>query len=276
MRDALLLEKNHSLSGNILKMESRLDSPVQYSLPIGESLLNMNSLIGETLKIEFDGVINCIATGVKIKKSYHSGYSFKAFQSLPECDRCIMSPEFCHFEEGTCRDPEWGKKFCFQNHIVYLALSSHLKVGITRETQVPTRWIDQGASFAMPLFKVKDRKTSGLIEVELKNSLSDKTNWRKMLSSTPEMIDFEEEKERIFFEYGEFLDDFDVEELCENAIEINYPVLEYPNKIKSLGFDKNPVVESKLVGIKGQYLILDSGVINLRKHQGYYLKITRL
>lgn len=260
-------------SGNILKMKSKLTSPVTYELPIGDKLLNMNELIGKKIKLSFEGQINCLSTGEKISKSYNQGYSFKASQKLAACDLCIVKPELCHFADGTCREPEWGEKHCFQPHIVYLSVSSHLKIGITRESQVPTRWIDQGASFALPILKVTDRLTSGLIEKEIAKSMSDKTNWRKMLQNDVQEIDLEQARERIFEDFANLLDDFEAEDLEEEVVEIHFPVNEYPEKIKSLGFDKNPEIEGVLNGIKGQYLILDCGVLNLRKHQGYFITI---
>lgn len=133
-------------SGNILKMKTTLNSPVSYSLPLGDNLVPMNQFIGRNIKLEYNGQINCIATGEKIKKTYNQGYSYKAFMQLPECDVCIVKPELCHYSKGTCRDKEWGEKHCFIPHFVYLAISSHVKVGITRHTQIPTRWIDQGAT----------------------------------------------------------------------------------------------------------------------------------
>ena len=260
-------------SGNILKMKSKLTSPVTYELPIGDKLINMNELIGKKIKLSFEGQINCISTDEKISKSYNQGFSFKQSQKLASCDICIVRPELCHFADGTCREPEWGEKNCFQPHIVYLSVSSHLKIGITRETQVPTRWIDQGASFALPILKVTDRLTSGLIEKEIARSMSDKTNWRKMLQNDVQEVDLEQARESIFEDFANLLDDFDAEDLDEEVVEINFPVNEYPEKIKSLGFDKNPEIEGTLNGIKGQYLILDCGVINLRKHQGYFITI---
>jgi len=261
------------VSGNILKMKSELSVPVQYHLPIGDELLYMNDLIGKRIKLSFDGRINCIATGEKISKSYNQGYSFKASQSLAACDLCILKPELCHFADGTCREPEWGKKNCFVPHIVYLSVSSHLKIGITRETQVPTRWIDQGASFALPILRVTDRLTSGLIEKEIAKTFSDKTNWRKMLKNEVDKVDLEIARERLFEEFADLLDDYDAEDLDAEVVQIEFPVIEYPEKINSLSFDKMNEIEGLLKGIKGQYLILDSGVINMRKHQGYYITI---
>ncbi|OUR97464.1 hypothetical protein A9Q84_08975 [Halobacteriovorax marinus] len=261
------------MSGNILKMKSALEVPVQYHLPIGDELLDMNALIGKKIKLSFDGRINCISTGEKISKSYNQGYSYKASQTLAACDLCILKPELCHYADGTCREPEWGLKHCFVPHIVYLSVSSHLKIGITRETQIPTRWIDQGATYALPILRVTDRFTSGLIEKEIAKTLSDKTNWRKMLMNEVDEINLIDARENLFEEFADLLDDFDAEDLESEVVSIEFPVNEYPEKVKSLGFDKNPEIEGVLNGIKGQYLILDCGVLNLRKHQGYYITI---
>jgi hypothetical protein len=53
----------------------------------------------------------------------------------------------------------------------------------------------------------------------------------------------------------------------------NFPVQEYPTKVVSFNLDKNPVAQGTLMGIKGQYLILDSGVINLRKYGSYLVSV---
>jgi len=261
--------------GNIKKMKTRLDGELAiYQLPLGDNLIDMNELVGKKISMKYNGVINCIATGDKITKSYGQGYSYKAFITLPECDTCIIKPELCHYAKGTCRDPKWGEEHCFIPHYIYLAVSSDLKVGITRHTQVPTRWIDQGATYALPILKVQDRKTSGEIEIEIARFYKDKTNWRKMLQGTVPEIDLIEKREEVFETLADVLDSFDVEDLDEEITTIKYPVLEYPTKVTSLGFDKKPIVEGTLLGIKGQYLILDTGVINMRKHQGYEIEFT--
>jgi len=263
-------------AGNILKMKSMLLDTVEYSLPIGEQYLSMNQFLGKSIKLEFNGVINCIETGNKIKKTYGQGYSYDSFMKLAACDLCIVKPELCHYHKETCREPEWGLKNCFIPHVIYLSDTSSLKVGITRETQVPTRWIDQGATSAIPLVRVENRYTSGLIEVELKSNFSDKTNWRNMLKGINGDFNLEEERERVFEEFADLFDDMGAEEIEDGVTEINYPVLEYPEKITSLSFDKQPVIEGILQGIKGQYLIFDTGVINMRKHQGYFIEVSLL
>jgi hypothetical protein len=261
--------------GNILKMKTLLEDVVQYKLPIGHEEIEMNKFIGQRIKLSFNGQINCIATGEKIKKSYNQGYSYKAFMTLARCDLCIVKPELCHYHKGTCREPKWGEENCFQPHIIYLAISSGVKVGITREKQVPTRWMDQGAIKALPILKVESRRDAGMIETAMKEQVSDRTNWRKMLQdSTPEKVeDLVAIREGLFESYADLIDDYNGEDIDENIVEINYPVESYPQKITSLGFDKNPEIQGELQGIKGQYLIFDTGVVNIRKHQGYWLKL---
>lgn len=259
--------------GNILKMKSSLDSKgkVSYQLPIGDELVSLNNLVGKEVSLEFTDTINCIHTGEKIKKTYGQGYSYKSFIKLPQCDICITSPEKCHYDKGTCRDPKWGEENCFIPHYVYLSVTSGVKVGITRHTQIPTRWIDQGALMAIPILKVNDRLTSGLIENELRSEYDDRTNWRKMLKGEVDLdsIDLESMREMIYDNFGDLLDDMNAEDVDDPITYLEYPILKVPEKISSLSFDKTPVVSGVLQGIKGQYLIFDHGVLNIRKHQGY-------
>lgn len=259
------------MEGNILKMKTELQDVVQYHLPIGDELVHMNPLVGKDISLKFNGKINCIATGEEIDKTYGQGYSYKAFRSLARCDMCLVKPETCHYWDGTCREPEWGEKHCMIPHYIYLSVSSGLKVGITRETNLPYRWMDQGAVQALPILKVKDRYTSGLVEVELSKSYADKTNWRKMLKGDVSEVDLHSVQEEIYESFGNILDDFEAEDLEEEIVEINYPVDSVPEKISSLSFDKTPVVEGRLTGIKGQYLIFENGVLNIRKHNGYQI-----
>ncbi len=265
--------------GNLLKMKTTLAAgvePVQYALPLGDELINLNQFIGKKITLEFTGVINCIATGEKIKKSYGQGYSYKSFISLAECDICIVKPELCHYSKGTCRQPEWGLAHCFQPHVVYLANTGNLKIGITRKVQVPTRWIDQGASEALPIVEVKDRHSAGLVEIELAKEYSDKTDWRAMLKDARDRdsIDLHAIRERIFNQFGDLFDDYQARESdAKEVIKINYPVLEYPKKVNALSLDKTASIQSRLMGIKGQYLIFEKGVLNIRKHQGYQVQL---
>lgn len=257
-------------SGTIRKMKTSLvDGIAQYTLPLGDHDVFMNDLIGKEVNLTWNKKIFDIYDGEQIKKSYGQGYSYKNLITLARCDTCIVKPELCHIDKGTCREPEWGQENCMIPHYIYLSLTSGVKVGITRHTQVPTRWIDQGAVKAILVAQVDDRKTSGLVEVEIAKEMADKTNWRNMLKGVYEDQDLELLREQIYDSYGDLLDDMGAEEIEEDAIEISYPIESIPEKISSMSFDKTEVIEGKLTGIKGQYLIFEKGVINMRKHQGY-------
>ena len=268
-------------SGNIQKMLTALNEPVNYRLPIGDQQVDMNALIGEPVKLTFEQTINCIACGRKTSKSFNQGYCYPCFKSLAQCDTCIVKPELCHFAAGTCREPDWAMQHCMQDHYVYLANSSGLKVGITRGNQIPTRWMDQGAVQALPFFRVRDRLHSGLVEVIMAGYVADKTSWQAMLKGKPEAVDLVQRRDQLLDTCNAQLDRL-IEERGADAIQfiddqpvvdIHYPVTRYPSKVKSFNFDKTPEVAGTLLGIKGQYLILDTGVLNMRKFGGYRLSL---
>ena len=175
--------------GALSKMSTRLEQPVQYSLRLGEQDLDLNALLGQGVRLEYLGAIHCSHCGRKTKKSFSQGYCYPCFSKLAQCDTCIMSPERCHYAAGTCREPAWGEQFCMTEHVVYLANSSGAKVGITRATQVPTRWIDQGATQALPIMRVATRQQSGLVEDVLRSQVTDRTNWRAMLKGEAAPLD---------------------------------------------------------------------------------------
>ncbi|MCO4837307.1 MAG: DUF2797 domain-containing protein [Oceanospirillaceae bacterium] len=279
------MQTSNVLSGHLQKLTTHIDSvpdaQVQYTLVLGDQQLHLNALIGQTIRLEHLGQINCSHCGRKTKKSYSQGHCFVCMQKLPQCDLCIMSPERCHFDAGTCRDEAWGQAFCMQPHIVYLANSSGLKVGITRVNQMPTRWLDQGASQAMPIMQVATRKLSGQVETVLKQYVTDKTNWRKLLQSDAQPIDMAQAADALLNESEADLEVLlgalshqDYQWLDTAAMSMRYPVLEYPSKIKSHNLDKEPVLEGRLMGIKGQYLIFDTAVINIRKYTSYLVQLS--
>lgn len=272
------------MAGTLRKMRTELASPVRYRLPVGEDEYSLNELIGRVIKLYYTGQVFCVNCGRKTKKSFSQGYCFPCSQKLASCDMCIVRPERCHFHEGTCREPEWGEANCMQPHIVYLANTSGLKVGITRHSQIPTRWMDQGASQAIPILKAKSRYLSGLIEVEFAKHIADKTNWRNLLKNTADPIDLITERTRLLTALSPMIETLkqrfsDDEALIviddADVVEISYPVTQYPEKITSHNFDKNPEVVGELQGIIGQYLILDTGVINIRKFTGYEVDYQR-
>lgn len=258
-------------SGNLKKMTSVIGGKIQYTLPLGDLMVDMNSLIGKHIYLNYKGRINCIICGRETKKSFAQGFCYPCFISAPEAEECVLRPELCRAQEGEARDMEYAKKHCLIEHVVYLSLTSGLKVGVTRSTQVPTRWIDQGAIKAIELARTPNRYTAGIVEVAMKAHIADKTNWRKMLSaSIAGEIDMEAEKSRLSThvpdELKQFISDDDL------ITQIDYPVLKYPQKISSLNFDKVPDVSGRLTGIKGQYLMFeDNSVINVRKFGGYYI-----
>lgn len=266
--------------GNLQKMQTTLASPVVYQLPVGETSIPLNDLIGSPLSLHFHSEINCIHCGRKTNKSFNQGYCYPCFKSLAQCDMCIVKPETCHFHAGTCREPDWAAQHCMQDHYVYLANSSGIKVGITRGSQIPTRWIDQGAGSAMPIFKARDRMVSGKLEVILKQHVADRTDWRKMLKGEPEPLDLPGRRDELVDASKTALQALE-KELSSNAFEfldgesplvIEFPVRHYPQKIKAHNFDKTAEISGVLNGIKGQYLILDTGVLNIRKFGGYLVE----
>ncbi|MGV6806821.1 MAG: DUF2797 domain-containing protein [bacterium] len=270
------------IEGHLRKMPVRLDDGVAaYELALDDERLDLAPLIGHPVRIEYRQAIHCTHCGRKTNKSFNQGYCFPCFKRLAQCDSCIVSPEKCHFHEGTCREPEWAENHCMTDHIVYLANSSGVKVGITRSTQLPTRWIDQGATQALPVLRVATRQQSGLVEDALRAHVADKTNWRAMLKGDPAVANLamlrDELLERCSDELSGLQNRFGVQAIqcLEDAelTEIHYPVERYPDKVVSFNLDKNPVVEGRLDGIKGQYWILDSGVINLRKYTAYHVTV---
>ncbi|MGH8352420.1 MAG: DUF2797 domain-containing protein [Pseudomonas sp.] len=265
--------------GALSKMAVRLEAPVQYALRLDESQIPLNPLIGKSLRLEYLGAIHCSHCGRKTKKSFSQGYCYPCFTKLAQCDSCIVSPEKCHYEQGTCREPSWGEQFCMTEHVVYLANSSGVKVGITRATQIPTRWLDQGASQALPILRVATRQQSGLVEDLLRSQVADRTNWRALLKGDAAPVDLPAVRERLFEACGEGLRELQqrfglqaIQPLNDaEPVEIRYPVEAYPAKINSFDLDKQPLVEGTLLGIKGQYLLFDTGVINIRKYTAYQI-----
>lgn len=261
------------IQGNLKKMRTQDGDEVAYHLELSETV-RMNDYIGKPLRLTHTGRINCSSCGKVTKKSFGSGFCYSCFTTAPEASECVLRPELCRAHLGEGRDLEWEERNHNQPHIVYLAASSAVKVGVTRTTQVPTRWIDQGASAAVILAETPNRYEAGRIEVAMKELYTDKTSWQKMLKNDiDESIDLLEEKWTLEEQLpGDILDFFSED---ETLWELNYPVLEYPEKVKSLTFDKVPVVEGILKGIKGQYLIFEGGqVFNVRRHTGYHVEIS--
>ncbi|WP_166252291.1 DUF2797 domain-containing protein [Marinobacter salicampi] len=268
------------VSGRLSKMPAQPGDPVTYTLKVGDTRLPLNDLVGRHVQIDYEGTIRCIHCDRKTNKSFSQGYCYPCFKKLAACDTCLMSPERCHYHLGTCREPEWGETHCLTGHVVYLANSSGLKVGITRASQVPTRWIDQGAIEAVPLLAVANRRLAGLVEVICKQHVADRTNWRTMLKGGVASINMAEARDELLAKIRPELEALRAEhgsdalkEVNKEVLTLGYPVEVWPEKIKTHNLDKNPTVQGILQGIKGQYLLLDTGVINIRKYTAYHVRL---
>lgn len=254
--------------GLIEKMRVSLNNPIEYSFDL-DSVVHMNDWIGKNIHLEWTGKIVCCNCGKTTKNSFGQGFCYPCFMSAPQAAPCIISPELCRAHLGEGRDLDWEEKHHNQPHIVYLAVSDAVKVGVTSASNKLTRWIDQGAHQAIIFAEVPNRYLAGTIEVALKQHFTDKTNWQRMLrNEISSDLDLVEEKGN-----AEDLLPFDMRDFVsgnDEIITLDYPVLQFPSKVKSIGFDKSPTVKGKLVGIKGQYLLFeDQTVINIRKHTSY-------
>lgn len=257
--------------GQIRKMLTENGSPVHYYLNLKDDYIDVNQQIGKKIHIYHDRY-ECLNCGLD-REIYRMGYCKSCFFLVPEASDSIIRPELSQAHLGIQeRDLAWEMAFQLQPHIVYLAVSSDIKVGVTREKQLPTRWIDQGASYATILAKTSNRYEAGMIEVAMKNHVSDKTSYQKMLRNEVPEIDLIHQKE--------FLKEYIPEEQSkfyipnETIYKLEYPVLNYPAKIKSLSLLKQREYEGILTGIKGQYWIFEDGTVwNVRGHEGCYVRI---
>ena len=262
-------------TGNIRKMSIVIENDTaQYKFIIGEEKIELNQFVGNQFRLKYLNKINCIKCGKETKKSFAQGYCYSCFISAPETEDCVLRPELCQAHNGIARDMSYAKENCLIDHYVYLANTSGIKVGVTRNTQIPTRWLDQGAEQAIKLAKTPNRYLAGLIEVELKKIMADKTNWRKLLTGESDLeINLIAEKAKIIQKIPEQYHHY----ICDlnDVFMVNYPVIEYPTKVSSLNFDNESLISGILKGIKGQYLIFnDNKVLNVRKFGGYLVEIS--
>ncbi len=270
-------------TGILRKLRVEPTEPVSYwlqdgAVPPRETVeeLALGPLLGQAIELRWTKRIECVACGRSIKKTYGQGFCFPCLRSRPEADMCLFKPELCHFhvEDDPCRDPEWGLKHCFAPHILYASLTSGVKVGITRRPNVPYRWIDQGATKAIPLALLPNRLEVGLVEHRLVASgVNDRTQWQRMLKGETPAGDFEQRAA----ELAETLLRWEIEGVLppeeRRVFSFTYPVLEYPTKVKSLDLAKLTEISGTLRGLKAQYLLLDVGVINLPKFAGYEIEL---
>lgn len=259
------------LEGVLRKMKTEWNETVDYFLPFENDFIHINQLLDKKISIHFKHFecLNC----KKDKKIFRQGFCYDCFYDIPQAGDWIMKPELstAHLDKED-RDLEYEKKVQLQPHIVYLANSSNVKVGVTRKTQIPTRWIDQGAHEALEILEVPNRYLAGIAEVALKDHIADKTNWRTMLKNEIEDANLEEVRDGL----ASFLPEETLPYYLKNNTEkhINFPVLQYPTKLKSLNLLKTLDYSGTLKGVKGQYLIFeDNTVFNVRNNEGYVVEI---
>lgn len=262
------------LISTLSKMPAYVNGKVHYLLKTDNDFVKINDHIGKELGIEFINEKYCASCGNQFENLYRMGFCKNCFFTSPEAGESIIRPELSRAHLGEeDRDLAFEKGYQLQPHVVYLANSGGLKVGVTRGQQVPTRWIDQGASQAIVLAKTSNRYEAGMIEVDMKNHVADKTAWQRMLKNEDADIDLVAEKKRLADllseEYRHFISDED------ELYNLDFPVEHYPTKVKAINLDKNKEVKAKLQGVRGQYLIFEGGgVLNLRGHTGYRVKIS--
>lgn len=265
-------------AGQLEKMPVSLgpDGVVRYDLVLGEARLDVSSLVGRRVSIRYLGQIMCQGCGSSTRKSFSQGYCYRCATTLARCDFCVLQPTRCHYERGTCREPEWAAGYCLIPHHVYLSNTSGLKVGLTRGHQALTRWIDQGAIQAVALWTAPSRRIAGLVEEAITSTIRDSTDWRGMLrgQTAPRDLMADVPLARSALQSS----GLDLTALGVTAVQspvvqpIAYPVKRYPAKLHSLNLEKEPVIEATLDGIKAQYLIFDCGVLNVRKFGGYSIQ----
>ena len=269
------------MEGKLTRIETTIDEyndqgqivlEPSYALVVDDKPVQITPEEPLSLKFERIGVGFCQHCQSALGRSYGGGYCYDCFSTLARCDLCIVSPDRCHLHLGTCRDETWADQFCQQAHVVYLAISSGPKVGITRQNRLFRRWVDQGAVEAMAIARVGSRRTAGYIEAKLRNYVSDRTDWRKMVTGNPVKADLGELERQLRGIVPEFLnlapafvDSTEADEMTwvdqKQVVAVRYPVQAYaPAQMLKLD-DSNPVVHDNLLGFIGGYVLLRSGVL---------------
>lgn len=269
-------------SGILRKMRVVDSEPVGYHLRdavVGAAPSvdhELTPYVGGAVRLRFTGDIHCTLCGRAVKKTFGDGYCFPCSQSRAEADLCIVRPELCHHgqPDHPCRDESFAQSQCFQPHVLYVSLTSGLKVGITRRVNVPSRWIDQGAVAAVPVAVLPDRRAVGLLEKKLSDEgFADRTHWTLMLKGDPPDGELEPFADRVAGQLTDWGASGVLPASQRTVRRFRYPVLRWPQRVTSFNLDKTPEVGGRLDGIKGQYLIFDGGVINLRKYSGYRVEV---
>jgi hypothetical protein len=266
--------------GALAQMRSAFDTPVRYTLDVANTAVPLNDLLGRDVTLRFVGRITCQYCGTTTRKSYGDGYCYDCFKTLARCDLCVVSPDRCHYAAGTCREPAWGDAFCMQPHFVYLANSAGPKVGITRPQNVPMRWLDQGATQAMLVMRTQTRHQAGCVEAALARYVPDRTDWRGLIGRDAAPIDLialvAQLRERARLELAALDSRFPnslvwIDEFALQQFE--YPVTSYDGAATVLSLLPDVAAGGTLLGIKGQYLLFDTGVLNVRRYTSYHVEV---
>lgn len=247
--------------------------PLQYSIHLDDEIYPINSLIGSVVTLRHNQTLQCVHCGRSIKKTFNQGSCYPCFRDLPENDLCIVKPHLCHHGDGTCRDSQFAEKHCMMPHYVYLAVSSDIKVGLTRVGNSLKRWGDQGAVQAMAIAELPTRKMAGELEVSLMEFFPDKTNWRKMLKGDVPELDLTAIRNQAVEQINETYRPYVLGDQSISLFE--YPLHQSLDKVTSYNLDKQHEIEDTLIGIKGQYLLFEKGVLNMRKFAGYHLELSQ-
>lgn len=266
------------VEGPLAMMKVVPADPVRYTAVVGEATVPLVEALGRGLEIRFLGRISCRHCGAVTQRSYGGGYCYPCFKTLARCDLCVVSPDRCHYAAGTCREPEWGEAFCMRPHLVYLANSSGPKVGLTGAGNQVGRWLDQGARQGLVIMSTATRQQAGNVEVTLAALVGDRTDWRALVSGEGHPVDLlqlrDELRERLHVGGWRLPQDAAWED--EQPVEFRYPVQRYPHRIVPLRLEDRDVIRGNLLGIKGQYLLFDHGVFNVRHHTSYHVRLTLL
>jgi hypothetical protein len=268
-------------SGILGKLEIQEGQPARYTLVLGEQRVALNPLLGRQVRLTWAGLIQCTACGRKIRRSFQNGTCFPCFSTRADCDRCILQPQLCHYKNGSCRNDFFAKSHCLRPHFLYLAETSGLKVGVTRQAATPTRWLDQGACQALPILRLGERHAAGLLEREFARLIPDRTQWKTMLQrrvDPGQLLDLPSLRDQLLSRLSEEIRTVTqqfppgwVEELPQEGTRFFHYPGDLPGAWRSFKPNQDAPIGGRLLGMKGQYLLFDEGVFHVRRFEGHVL-----
>jgi uncharacterized protein DUF2797 len=277
---AAMTEPEILAEGALHGMRGELGAAVRYALEVGNVEVELEARLGAQLRIESLRRVTCRNCGTVTERRYGDGYCYRCFSTLARCDLCVVSPDRCHYAEGTCREPEWGETFCMRPHAVYLANSGGAKVGIARLDNVPGRFIDQGASAAMVVMTTATRQQAGFVEKAIARHLREQSDWRAIAAQTPIEIDLEALLKQLRRAAAAALEELDVRFPHQlkwvahpQRLDFSYPTLGRVVRLEQLRLDPERALGGALIGVRGPYLLFEQGLFNVRAHSGEHVRI---